>query len=310
METDNLSITSVTCCLSTLATIATPLPINITLAPRPMVQTIVITWDAITWSKLCSLWTFSASVLFRYYYWSRSLDFTIEPASSRTARPLAPVSHDAINRARNFTITWSKCCVIVWAALFLQYSPVVIFTFHWSVLHSCAKDKINEYNTYESKLKLAFATVLFVPWHLRKLSYKLLLVNSHQLSCNSCSRLTRTWELRKFSYKLSLVNSHQLSCNSCSRLIRTWELRKLSYKLSLVNSHQLSRNTCSFLTGTWELKELSNKLSLVNSRQLSCNSCSLSTMTWELTSEILAFNSHHLTIICCFRWTKLPGFCL
>ena len=61
-----------------------------------------------------------------------------------------------------------------------------------------------------------------------------------QLSCNSCSRLTRTRELMKLSCKLSLVNSHvtlvlvwpgprvdetlmqtlacQLSCNSCSRL--------------------------------------------------------------------------------------------
>ena len=29
-----------------------------------------------------------------------------------------------------------------------------------------------------------------------------------QLSCNSCSRLTRTWELMKLSCKLSLVNSH------------------------------------------------------------------------------------------------------
>jgi hypothetical protein len=39
--------------------------------------------------------------------------------------------------------------------------------------------------------------------------------NSHtptlasQLSCNSCSRLTRAWELRKLSCKLSLLNSHQ-----------------------------------------------------------------------------------------------------
>ena len=71
----------------------------------------------------------------------------------------------------------------------------------------------------------------------RKLSYKLSLINSRQLSCNSCSRLTRTRELRKLSYKLSLGNSHQLSCNSCSRLTRTWYLRKLSYKLPLVNSH-------------------------------------------------------------------------
>ena len=34
---------------------------------------------------------------------------------------------------------------------------------------------------------------------------------------NSCSCLTRTRKLRKLPYKLSLVNSHQLSCNSCSR---------------------------------------------------------------------------------------------
>ena len=64
--------------------------------------------------------------------------------------------------------------------------------------------------------------------------------NSHTNSrlstlINSCSRLTRTWKLRKLSYKLSLVNSHQLLFS----LTRTWELRKFSYKLSLFNSHQL-----------------------------------------------------------------------
>jgi hypothetical protein len=36
-----------------------------------------------------------------------------------------------------------------------------------------------------------------------RLSNKLLLLNSHQLSCNSCSRLTRARELRRLSYKLS-----------------------------------------------------------------------------------------------------------
>ena len=39
---------------------------------------------------------------------------------------------------------------------------------------------------------------------------------------------------KTLTYKLSLVNSHQLSCNSCFRLTRTWELRKLSYKISLL----------------------------------------------------------------------------
>ena len=135
---------------------------------------------------------------------------------------------------------------------------------------------------------------------MRSLSCKLSLTNSHQLSCNSCSRLTGTRELRKLSCKLSLVNSHQLS----------WKLslvnsHQLSWKLSLVNSHQLSCNSCSRLTGTRELRKLSCKLSLVNSHatlvpvlvvdtrtektlvqthacQLSCNSCSRLTRTREL----------------------------
>ena len=75
----------------------------------------------------------------------------------------------------------------------------------------------------------------------------------------------RSWELRKLWCKLSVLNSHQLSWNSCSRLTGAWELRKLSYKLSLLNSHQLSSNSCSRLTGPWELRKLSCKLSLLNS---------------------------------------------
>jgi hypothetical protein len=54
-----------------------------------------------------------------------------------------------------------------------------------------------------------------------------------QLSCNSCSRLTGAWELRKLSYKLSLLNSH-------ATLVLVWpghESWELSCKLSLLNSH-------------------------------------------------------------------------
>ena len=84
--------------------------------------------------------------------------------------------------------------------------------------------------------------------------------NSHTNSrlsslMNSCSRLTKTWELRKLSYKVSVINSRQLSCNSCSRLT-AWELRKLSSQLTLVHSHPLSCNSCSRLTRTWELRKL------------------------------------------------------
>ena len=95
-----------------------------------------------------------------------------------------------------------------------------------------------------------------------------------QLSCNFCSRLTRTWELRKLLYKSSLANSNQLLCNSCSDLTRTWVLRKLSSKLSLVNYHLLSSNSCSQPGHKgWENSYTNSRLS-AGSHQLSCNSCS------------------------------------
>ncbi len=66
-------------------------------------------------------------------------------------------------------------------------------------------------------------------------------VRSLQLSCNSCSCLTRARELRKLSCKLSLVNSHQLLSTLMQLLFSfdwdTLELKKLSCKLSLANSH-------------------------------------------------------------------------
>ena len=66
------------------------------------------------------------------------------------------------------------------------------------------------------------------------------------VSCNSCSRLTKTWELRKLSYKLSRVSFHQLSCNSCSRLTRTWELRSLIQTLACQLSSTLMQLLFSF----------------------------------------------------------------
>ena len=61
------------------------------------------------------------------------------------------------------------------------------------------------------------------------LLYKLSLVNFHQLLFlfNQDMRVEKT---------LIQTLACQLSCNSCSHLTRTWELRKLSYKLLLVNS--------------------------------------------------------------------------
>ena len=211
-----------------------------------------------------------------------------------------------------------------------------------------------------------------------------------QISCNSCSRLTRTWELMKLSCKLSLVNSHatlvlvwpfdffmrvdetlmqlffsfvqdtridetlmqtlacQLSCNSCSRLTRTWELMKLSCKLSLVatvvqllfsfdqdmrvdetlmqtlacgNSRatlvlicqdmrvdetlmqtlacQLSCNSCSRLPRTRELMKLSCKLSLVATLVQLLFSF---VRTWELmklSCKLSFVNSHTTLVLVC-----------
>jgi hypothetical protein len=57
----------------------------------------------------------------------------------------------------------------------------------------------------------------------------------------------------------TFMNSHQLSCNSCSRLIGAWELRKLSCKLSLLNSY--SRLTKSFKASCMPAK-VRDKLSL------------------------------------------------
>ena len=66
-----------------------------------------------------------------------------------------------------------------------------------------------------------------------QLSSILMQILASQLS----SSLMQTPLASQLSCKLSLLNSHQLSCNSCSRLTGAWELRKLSCKLSLLNSH-------------------------------------------------------------------------
>ena len=74
-----------------------------------------------------------------------------------------------------------------------------------------------------------------------------------QLSLNLIQPLfsfDQDMRVKNLSYKLSLLivlNSHQRPCNSCSRLTRRRELRKLSYKLSLVNSHQLSSTLMKLL---------------------------------------------------------------
>ena len=229
-----------------------------------------------------------------------------------------------------------------------------------------------------------------------------------QLSCNSCSRLTRTWESMKLSCKLSLANSHatlvlvwpgheswwnshaksrlstlmqllfsfdqdmrvdetlmqtlacQLSCNSCSRLTRTWELMKLSCKISLVNSHatlvlvwpghesrwnshansrlptlmqllfsfdqdmrvdetlmqnlacQLSCNSCSRLTRTWESMKLSCKLSRLSTLMQLLFSFDQDMRVDETLMQTLALVNSHATLVHVLRrheswWNAEPN---
>ena len=189
---------------------------------------------------------------------------------------------------------------------------------------------------------------------------------AYQLSCNSCSRLTGTCELRKLSYKLLLINSHatlvlvwpghaswenshtnsclstlmqllfsfdrdmrvektliqtlasQLSCNSCSRLTGTCELRKLSCKLSLLNSHATllvwpghasweNSHVNSCLSTLMQLlfsfdRDMRVEKTLVQTLayQLSCNSCSRLTGTCELRKlsyNLLLLNSHATLVL-------------
>ena len=98
---------------------------------------------------------------------------------------------------------------------------------------------------------------------------KILNLHVASLKHESCVSLAQVWpghrNWQTLSYKFSLLSSYNLSCNSCSRLTRTWQLRKLLHRLSLVNSH-------ATLVHFWQRHE-SYKFLFVNSHQLSCNSC-------------------------------------
>jgi hypothetical protein len=67
------------------------------------------------------------------------------------------------------------------------------------------------------------------------------LINSHQLSWNSCSRLTGVWELRKLSCKLSLLNYLQLSSlfDQGFRKTDLWPRSHATIKQSCVKSFEL-----------------------------------------------------------------------
>ena len=72
---------------------------------------------------------------------------------------------------------------------------------------------------------------LTTTWRLMKLSCKFsLVVNSH-------ATLVLVWPGHEVDETLKQTLACQLSCNSCSRVTRAWELMKLPCKLSLVNSH-------------------------------------------------------------------------
>jgi hypothetical protein len=81
--------------------------------------------------------------------------------------------------------------------------------------------------------------------------------------------LTGGWELRKLSCKLSLLNSHQLSCNSCSRFDRDMRVEKtLIQTLASQLSSTLMQLLFSFWSGheSWENSHTNSRFStLINS---------------------------------------------
>jgi hypothetical protein len=98
-----------------------------------------------------------------------------------------------------------------------------------------------------------------------------------QLSCNSCSRLTRTWELRKLSSKLSLLNSH-------ATLVLVWTRLNLQ-----------SKSLCSKLVPIFHaVASYTQTRNLVASRY-----CHLSFFS-SLTESLSDFLS--LCAACCERW--------
>jgi hypothetical protein len=111
-----------------------------------------------------------------------------------------------------------------------------------------------------------------------------------QLSCTSCSRLTRAWKLRKLWCKLSLLNSH-------ASLVLVWPGHE-SWKNSDVNSRfsTLMRLLFSFDQGMRVEKTLMQTLA----SQLSCNFCSRLTRAWELRKlwcKLSLLNSHATLVL-------------
>ena len=139
-------------------------------------------------------------------------------------------------------------------------------------------------------MKLYYSNDLFLFDQDMRVDETLMHALACQLSCNSCSRLTRTWELMKLSCKLSLVNCHATlvlvwpgyeswwNSHANSRLSTLMQLlfsfdhdmrvhETLMCKLSLVNSHV-----------TLVLMKLSCKLTLVHSHTNSHTNSHLSSL--------------------------------
>ena len=66
--------------------------------------------------------------------------------------------------------------------------------------------------TFASQLSSTLMQLLFSFDRGTRVEKTLMQTLASQLSCNSCSRLTGARELRKLSCKLSLLDSYQLSC--------------------------------------------------------------------------------------------------
>jgi hypothetical protein len=114
---------------------------------------------------------------------------------------------------------------------------------------------------------------------------QLSLLNSHQLSCHSCSRLTWAWELRK----LSCNSRFSTLINSRATLVLVWPGHE-----SRENSHANSRFSTLMQTLT---SQLSCKLSLLNSHANSRFSTLMQTLASQLSCNLSLLNSHATLVL-------------
>ena len=142
-----------------------------------------------------------------------SFDQDIGVAKTFTQILASQLSSLSCNSCSPLTRTWELRKLRNKLSLFNSY--------HLSY-NSCSRLTTGELRKFSYKLSLTnssiFMQLLFSFDQDMRVDKTLIQILACQLSCNSCSCMSRTRELRKLSYKLSLLSCHQLS----SRYVPSW----------------------------------------------------------------------------------------